>query len=204
MIYKNKKILAHFETEKLILALLISAILVIPILTVCIGVLLFDADFVRSVYFCLKWSAYILPIIIILLAGIAFYYSDFIIYKESSLYYYRFIFSKAPREIPYSEITECIISDGLWKNKGEYTRGRKIYLFNKNTIIGKYDIYSKIMFMCIAICGEHKVKIIDGDNKPKSLNSFYKLDYDSLTVEQKLKVCKHYCKLMKHNLSHKS
>ena len=197
MIKPDKKILAHYEKVKFIISLILGAIFVALVLFGSIGLILFELDIKLAALFCLKWCAIILPAVIVLLLAILFYYSDAVIFKEDSLFYYRCFFSKKSKEISYDKITECIISDGLRKHAGEYIRGRKIYLYNKNNLLAKYDIYSSLMYMCILKLGERKVRVVDNNLRLKTLSSQYNVNLEELSSEQKWRICKHYCKLMK-------
>lgn len=131
MVKENKRILAHFATEKQILIDSIIAVIVIPYLIITVGLLKTHLDIDQTVHFSLIWCAIVLPIVLIVLLCKAIFCSSSIAFKENSFLYYKNIFSKTATEIKYSDITECIISDGLWWHKNEYQRGRKIFLYNK-------------------------------------------------------------------------
>lgn len=194
---KNKKILAHFTTEKQILIDLIIAVIVIPYIIITIGLLKTHLDVSQTIYFSIKWCAIILPIVLIVLLGVAFFRSDSVVFKDNSLLYYKNIFSKTATEIKYSDITECVISDGLWRHKNGYQRGRKIFLYNKGNIVLTVEIYSVLMFMFSLKLHETKVRVVNDKCSLSSIGNYYKIDYNELSNEDKFKLCKHYCKLMK-------
>ena len=194
---KDKKILAHFQTEKQTLIYVILAIVLIPYFIVTIGLLKTHLDITQTISFSLKWCAIILPIVLVYLIAKAVYHSGTVVFKENSLLYYKNIFSKTATEINYSDITECVISDGLWRHSNAYQNGRNIFLYNKSNIIVRFEIYSLLMFMFSLTLHETRVRVVNDKRNLNSISHYYKIDYNSLTNEEKLKLCRHYCKLMK-------
>lgn len=194
---KEKKILAHFQTEKQTLIYVILAIVFIPYFIVTIGLLKTHVDIAQTIRFSLKWCAIILPIVLVCLIVKAIYHSGIVVFKENSLLYYHYFFSKKPKEINFSDITECVISDGLWRHKNEYVGGRKIFLYNKGKIILTVEIYSVLMLMFSLKLHETKVRVVNDKCNLSTIGDYYDIDYNELSTEDKFKLCKHYCKLMK-------
>lgn len=44
---------------------------------------------------------------------------------------------------------------------------------------------------------EAKVRVVNDNRNLSTISNYYKIDYNELSNEDKLKLCKHYCKSMK-------
>lgn len=205
MVKKQKKLWAHYEQIKHLLGTYIALFFLVPFLSLCFSCLAHSAeidsgvqDAVKSALLIgLKWYAIIMPIVTVLFIIRFLYNSDTVEFTDTSIKYYRWIFSKRSRSINFNKITECVISDGLWYHKKEYVHGRKIFLYNKGNIVLTLEIYSLFMLIFSLNLHESKVRVVNDNCNLSTISNYYKIDYNELSNEDKFKLCKHYCKAMK-------
>ena len=195
----EKKHLAHLQKIKEIVAYAIVTVVLVPLVAFCLGLALNDVSVSIAFAVCRKWSLIILPPLLAILLFFAFFCSDYIKFKDKSIEYYRFIFSKKSNAIDYGNISECVANSGLWLHKGEYVRGRKIYLFNDGQTIREFEINYDILFNLILNLGEATVKVVGDNRRLTTISNFYNVDFSSLSEEQQKALCKHYCKAMRNN-----
>lgn len=143
----------------------------------------------------LKWYAIIMPIVTVLFVIWFLFYSDTIEFTDDCIKYYRWIFSKKARNIFYDNITECVISDGLWEHQGKYLPGRVIRIYNKNKIVLLLGLYYKICLAIIFKLSDKKVRLVGENDKLITVDKYFKIDFMSLTYEQQVKLMKRYCRL---------
>ena len=199
----KQKLWAHYEQIRTIWGTYIALFFCVPALSLCFSCLAhkteIDAEFQAGLKLALlvglKWYAVIMPIITVLFVIWFIFYSDRVEFTEDSILYYRWIFSKKSYRTLYNEITKCILSDGLWLRQGKYVHGRKIIIYNKDTIILTLDLYYKLCLPFILNLSEKKVQLVDDNGKLKSINNYFKIDFTSLHCDQQLTVLKYYCKL---------
>lgn len=205
MVNKQQKLWASYETVRNILGIYITLFFAVPALAICFGLLshqtAIDARVEGAVKIAvlsgLKWYAIIMPIITVLFVIWFLFRSDRVVFTETSINYYKWIFSKHFRNISYDTITECVFKDGLRKHKGIYEHGRKIVIYNKEKIILELELYYKLCFMLVSVLIEAKIRVISNNLNLQTLDKHYNIDFNSLSDEQKLQILKHYCKLMK-------
>ena len=53
------------------------------------------------------------------------------------------------------------------------------------------------MFMFSLKIHETKVRVVNDNRNLSTISNYYKIDYNELSNEDRFKLCKHYCKLMK-------
>ena len=199
---KSKKLWAHYEQVKTIIGLYIVLFFAVPALSLMISYIVYSAEIEAgeqgalemALQVGLKWYAILMPIITVLFLVWFLYYSGKVEFTDASLNYYPYIFSKTPRIIHYNEVTECIISDGLWKHKSKYIHGRKVMFFNKNNIILSLGLFPKLCLCIILIFDHNKVKIIDDNEHCRSIDGYFKVNFFDLKREEQLKILKYYCK----------
>ena len=199
---KKQKLWAHYEQLKAILGYYITLFFVVPFCSLCFSALAHSKEIdggvqgaVRTALLIgLKWYAVIMPIITVLFIIWFLCYSDRVEFTDNSILYYRWLFSKKTRTIPYDKITACVFSGGLWKHKGGYKRGRKIFIYNKNEVILEPELYYKLCLSIALILREKKIRVIGENSNLKTIDSYFKIDFMSLSYEQQLKILKYYCK----------
>lgn len=144
----------------------------------------------------LEWYAVIILSVTVLFTIWFICYSDRVEFTDSAILYYRYIFSKKSRVVPYNQITECVFNDGFWLPKGECVSGRKILFYNKNDVILYLDLYYKLCLSVLLNLSEKKVWLVDDDTeKLETINNYFKIDFMNLSSEHQLKILRYYCKL---------
>lgn len=199
---KSKKLWAHYEQVKTIIGLYIVLFFAVPALSLMISYVVCSAEIEAgeqgaletALQVGLKWYAILMPIITVLFLVWFLYYSGKVEFADASLNYYPYIFSKTPRIIHYNEVTECVITDGLWKHKGKYIHGRKVMFFNKNNVILSLGLYPKLCLRIILIFDHNKVKIIDDNEHCRPIDAYFKINFFDLKREEQLKILKYYCR----------
>lgn len=149
--------------------------------------------FFLALKFCGKCLAIVVPIFFIIWSIRLFRLSAYIVFTDNTIKRYKHIFAKEYKEIHYTDITECVISHGLWKYKEGYKGKREIFLFNKGKCIAKYDINYRIMFMLYKHLESDKIRVIGDNGHKKTIDKFYKIDFMNLSDEQQIILCKDYC-----------
>lgn len=146
----------------------------------------------------LKWSALIM-IIPTVLAVLLFLFgraSSTVEFTEDSILYYENIFSKNPKSILYSSITECVVVCDLWKSNKEKTRARKVMLFDGSfLLLPMIGVYNQLVLRLVNNLGEPKVKVVTRNGNLKTFSKYYKIDFMSLNDEDKLKIIDYYCNI---------
>ncbi|MDE6058929.1 MAG: hypothetical protein K2G44_02700 [Clostridia bacterium] len=140
---------------------------------------------------------FIIPAFLLLDAFYALYHSETVAFKEDALVRYRTVFSKKGTEIAYSDITQCVASNGLWYHQGSYRRGRKVYLFSRSVLVKKLDLNSKLVLELYTRLGEKKFKVIGDNRHTKTIDKFFNIVFSELSYEQQLVLTKRYCHLTK-------
>ncbi len=200
----KKKLWAHYEELRFIIGLYITLFFVVPILSVLMSCLLHSSEIdggvdgaVRSAILSgLKWYGIIMPIVTVLFAIWFLYYSDTVTFTDTCIQYYSWLGSKKIREIPYDEISQCVIAGRLWFTNRSLRRprNRKIILYNKGNIIITFDIYSKLALMLILYLGEDRFKLVSDKGNLKMISKYYNIDFMSLNCIDQLKILNYYCK----------
>ena len=202
MEYSDKKIWAHYEEIKFITGLYIVLFFAVPFCVISFSCLAHSAEIddgvpgaVNSaILIGLNWCAIIMPILTVLFIVWFFFYSDKVKCTDTNIEYYRFLFSKESRNVPYSSITKCVFNDGLWHNKKKYVFGRKILIFNKSDVILRFDLHYKLCLLLINALGERKAMLVGNNETCKTVYNYFKIDFDKLQDSEKLKLLKYYCK----------
>lgn len=202
MEYSDKKIWAHYEEIKFILGLYIVLFFVVPFCIFGFCYLAHSAEIDDGVQGAInsmlligaKWCAVIMPILTVLFIVWFFFYSDKVKCTDTNIEYYRFLFSKESRNVPYSSITKCVFKGELWHYKNKYVFGRKILIFNKSDVILQLDLYYKLCLLLIDALGERKAMLVGNNETCKTVDNYFKLDFDKLPDSDKLKILKYYCK----------
>ena len=197
---KRKKLWAHYEQVKFILGFYITLFFFVPFSTFCISFLVHSKEIdtvaqegiTLAVQGALKWYAIIMPIITVLFIIWFLFYSDTVEFTDTSIKYYRWLFSKSARNISYNQIAECVLAGRLWNNKRKRTRGRKIILFNKS-IIAAFDIYSKLALMLALNLDESKFRLVGDNGNLITIDKYFNIDFMSLNFEEQLIILKYYC-----------
>lgn len=203
MVSNQKKLWAHYEQIKMILGTYIALFFTVPFSTLCISLLAHSKeinggvqDAVKTALLIgLKWYAIIMPIVTVLFIIWFLFYSDTVEFTDDCIKYYRWIFSKKARNIFYDNITECVISDGLWEHQGKYLPGRVIRIYNKNKIVLIPELYYKTCLAIIFKLSDKKVRLVGENDKLITVDKYFKIDFMSLTYEQQVKLMKWYCRL---------
>ena len=203
MVKNGKKIWAHYETLKGIIGYYIGLFCTIPILSMCFSCLASSKaidsgapDAIKVALLSgLGWAAIIIVVITILFIIWALFYTDTVVFSNTSIKYYRWPFSKDSREISYDEITECVFNDGLWWHKGQYKRGRKIWIYNKNKVILELELYYKLCLVIALTLRDKKIRVVADNLRLKTINNYFKIEFMNLSCEQQLAILKYYCKL---------
>ncbi len=206
MVNKEQKLLAHHEQIKTIIGIYIALFITVPILALCFSYLVYsskiDAGVQGAVKLALlsglKWYAIIISIITVLFTIWFLFYADKVKFTDSSIEYYRWIFSKKTRKIVYEDITECVLAGRLWNNERKRTRSRKIVLFNKAKIIITFDINFKLSLMLLLKLGEQKFKLVSEKGNLSSISKYFDIDFMSLTYDAQLKILQYYCSFTKY------
>lgn len=212
MVKKQQKLWAHYEKLKTILGTYITLFCFVPFSALSFSLLAHQTEINSGVQGAvkiaivsgLKWYAIIMPIITLLFVIWFACFSGKVEFTDNEIVYYKLLFSKKQRKVPYNIISQCVFSDGCWSNKNRCVRGRKILIFNKKDIIIAFDLYYALCFKLILTLGEPKVKVM-GDKynfqtnnfNIQSIDNYYNVDFSALSDEDKIKILKHYCKLTK-------
>ena len=201
----KKKLWAHYEQLRFIVGFYITLFFVVPILSVLMSCLLHSSEIdggvdgaVRSAILSgLKWYGIIMPIVTVLFAIWFLYYSDTVTFTDTCIQYYSWLGSKKIREIPYDEITQVVLCDGLWRHKGEYYRGMKIIFFNKNNIIFEPEISPELCLSVILTLAKERIWLVNDNlyHNLRRVDAYFKIDFMALSREQQLAILKYYCKL---------
>ncbi len=199
----ERKLWARYGRVKLIVGTYIALFFIVPFLSMCLSCLLHSKEIdggiegaIRlALLIGLKWYAIIFSILTVLFIIWFLYSSDTVEFTDDSILYYRWIFSKKAHETSLSEITECVFSDGLWKHQGDYVRGRKIILYNKNNVILELELYHRICVDMILKLRNKRIHLVDDNSHLKTIDNYFKIDFMSLSYEQQLEILKYYCKL---------
>ena len=198
----EKRIWAHYEEIKFIIGLYIVLFFAVPFCILGFSCLAYspeiDSDEPGAVNTALlvglNWCVVIMPILTVLFILWFFFYSDKVKCTDSDIQYYRFLFSKKSRNVPYSSITKCVFKGELWYYKKGYIFGRKILIFNKSNVVLQFDLYYKLCLLLINAVGEHKIMLVGNNETCKTIDNYFKLDFNKLRDNEKLKIIKYYCK----------
>ena len=205
MVKIHEKIWAHYEQLKSIIGYYITLFCILPLVLCGLSMLacgeiintgewvIIKPALIRG----LKWYAIIMPIITILFIVWFLCYTDTVLFSDTSIDYYRWIFSKEARRISYNEISQCVFNDGLWKHNGQWIIGRFILIYNKNKLLLKMELYYKLCQAIIVVLSDKEIGLIDEDCKLRTLDNYFKVDFMSLSYEEQIAILKHYCKLMR-------
>lgn len=209
---KFKKLLAYKYKIQNAIIYAVFFILAVPLIILCIGLHLNNNDLDASLIFSLKWSAIILPCLLVICLLYAFYFSAYLVITDKAVIFHKSIFTKNEESIDLCNITECIISDGRFEQNGKLVKGHKIFIY-VNNLAHIYQCNSMIILNLINRLGSENVKLVDYELEVNEANGFtekyllktfseyYNVDFDTLTNEQQKILCMHYCKLTK-NESH--
>ena len=184
----------------------ITLFFVVPILSVLMSCLLHSSEIdggvdgaVRSAILSgLKWYGIIMPIVTVLFAIWFLYYSDTVTFTDTCIQYYSWLGSKKIREIPYDEITQVVLCDGLWRHKGEYYRGMKIIFFNKNNIIFEPEISPELCLSVILTLAKERIWLVNDNLNLRRVDAYFKIDFMTLSRDQQIAILKYYCKRTKY------
>lgn len=202
----KKKLWAHYEQLRFIVGFYITLFFVVPILSVLMSCLLHSSEIdggvdgaVRSAILSgLKWYGIIMPIVTVLFAIWFLYYSDTVTFTDTCIQYYSWLGSKKIREIPYDEITQVVLCDGLWRHKGEYYRGMKIIFFNKNNIIFEPEISPELCLSVILTLAKERIWLVNDNLNLRRVDAYFKIDFMALSRDQQIAILKYYCKRTKY------
>lgn len=199
----NKKLWAHYERVKSILNIYITLFFLVPFISLCFSYLAHSTDIDSGVQDAvktallsgLKWSAIIIAVMTAVFIIWFVFYSDRVEFTDIEIKYYRWLFSKKFRTIPYEQITECVVMANIWNDKRDPTRRRKIILFNKKNIIITFDIYGKLALLLVIKLGENKFRLVGDSYNVTTISRYYRIDFMSLNFDEQLKILNYYCKL---------
>lgn len=192
-----KKFAARYEKETTALLFLIITLTGFPFVLFCIAFLAANGNMTYTLQ---MWGLLCLgtiPALLVLEALYALYHSEMITFKDGSFVSYRTVFSKKGTEVEFADITQCVASNGLWHYHGAYRRGRKVYLYNRNFLVKKLDLYGKLVVELYARFGEKKFRVVGDNDHVKTIDKFFNIVFGELSYEQQLILAKRYCHLTK-------
>ncbi len=193
---------AHYEALKTIIGIYIALFFITLFVCSCLSCLMYSKEIdtygnsaiqyalIRG----LKWYGVIILFITIAFIILFISNSDRVIFTDREIFYYKYLFSKKERIIQYDEITECVIVARLWNDKRNKTTKRRIVLFHKTNILITFDIYSKLVLLFSLHLDENKLKVVTDNGKLNTIGKFYDIDFNNLSLENKLKIIDYYCK----------
>ena len=207
----SEKIWANYRKTSDLFGYYLTAFFVVPILSILFSMMPYAAQlkelnaweaikisFRLSYLDGLKWWG-IIMVIITILAVLLFLFgraSSTVEFTEDSILYYENIFSKNPKSILYSSITECVVVCDLWKSNKEKTRARKVMLFDGSfLLLPRIGVYNQLVLRLVNNLGEPKVKVVTRNGNLKTFSKYYKIDFMSLNDEDKLKIIDYYCNI---------
>lgn len=121
--FKNNKYLSRKPTFLQGIALIPIGLVMTYLICVLISMALCDRV-VNGYMFKLAgiYTAYAAPVVLILVSVYILRASGYVKLYEDHLTYYRYCFSKKCRKIAYSDISECVVANGLRIRRGEYSQ----------------------------------------------------------------------------------
>lgn len=146
-----------------------------------------------------KLSAILEAILLILCILRLYFCSEYIVFTADAFRCYRHLFSKTWKEIQFEYVSECIISDGLWKRQSQYVRGRKIFLFYRGKKLKEFDLYGLLMLELLLRLG-NRVRIVGDKWHLTKIDKYYNIDFEHLRRDQQLVLTNYYCKSVHNNL----
>ena len=202
----KKKLWAHYVRLRFIVGVYITLFFGVPLLSLGFSYLVHSSDIEDGVQGTLriamlgglKWYGIIMPIVTVLFVLWFLYYSDQVQFTDTCIQYYSWTFSKKFREIPYDKITQVVFCDGLWRHKGEYYRGLKIILFNKNNIIFEPEISPELCLTVMLTLAKERIWLVNDNLNLRRVDNYFKIDFMALSREQQLAILRYYCKRTKY------
>lgn len=198
--FKNNKYLSRKPTFLQGIALIPIGLVMTYLICVLISMALCDRV-VNGYMFKLAgiYTAYAAPVVLILVSVYILRASGYVKLYEDHLTYHRYCFSKKCRKIAYSDISECVVANGLRIRRGEYSHEIGIYLYNRGKVLCRFEKNPKLVLELYEIVGDKNFRVIGDNCRLKTIDKFFDIDFSELTKEQKLILMKHYCKSTKGN-----
>lgn len=205
MVKEHKRLWAHYEKVKELIIIYFVLFFIVLFLAICFSLLTHQTEIdggkqgavTDAILIGLKWYAIIMPIITVLFAVGFLVCSDYVKFTEKSLKYYRWIFSKQSRNIPFDDITDCVVLAKIWKNKRDNETRRRITLFNKNQIVLQLDIYYKLALKLFLSLDDKRFRLVGEKGNLNTVSKYYNIDFENLNQEEQLKLLKDYCRFNK-------
>ncbi len=197
---KNKRFLAHGRKLKDILKKYVACAALLLLASLCVGVYVHAPKIEANVQEAmetaliegLQWGTTGIACISVFFIGWSFFYLDGVECTETSINYYKWIFSRRAKEIAYEEISDCVFSDGTWRYKKQNLTGVTTRFFKDEEEILSVNSNPEFCVQLFHALGE-KVKIVDHDRECVSLDRYFKTDFKRLMVEEKWKCLQCYC-----------
>lgn len=198
--FNNNKYLSRKPTFQQGIALIPIGLVMTYLICVLISMALCD-NVVDGYTFKLAgiYTAYVAPVVLILVSVYILMASGYVKLYEDHLTYYRYCFSKKSIDVAYSNISECVVANGLRIRRGEYSHEIGIYLYNCGKVLCRFEKNPKLVLELYEIVGDKNFRVIGDNCRLKTIDKFFDIDFSELTKEQKLILIKHYCKPMKGN-----
>lgn len=205
MVIKQQKLWAYYETLKDILGYYITLLFTFPLLSLGFNLLVRSHDIDTGVQGAVKeailsgfkWYAIIMLIITLLFAVWFIFKSGRIEFTDNSVLYFEYMFSKEKREIPYEQITQCIVLANIWNSKLNNKSKRRITLFDKDQVVLEADIYFVLAHKLYVKLGDNKFRLVGDNGNLITIGKYYKIDFANLNCEEQLMILKNYCRFMK-------
>lgn len=119
--------------------------------------------------------------------------SDRVELTDTSILYYRTIFSKQAREIDIDRVTKCVFNGRIWVHTIGHARGLRILvLTERDALITFFDLNRKL---CVAMLRAFPKKcwLVGESRRLKTVDNYFKIDFSSLTIEEQWAAMKDYC-----------
>lgn len=200
---QQKRLWAYYAKIGTIKGQYIALFCIFPFISIGLSCLAYSSDINAGVQNAvkiallngIKWYAIIMPIITVLYLVWFFLYSGTVEFSDDAIHYYRYLFSKTFKRIPYEIIDKCVLSDGLWKRKYEDVCGRKILFYYKQHVVLSMELNPQLCLSAVLNLNDKEVRIVGESRKLRTLDNYFKIDFMGLSYEQQLILLKYYCKL---------
>lgn len=191
---KNKKFMACRGTERLLLGLLIALVAVLPPAAFGFCWLFHHGVWERVLFAFTLVCAVGLPVIVVLMLLLMLSYSQTVVFERGGMVFSASVLSRKKQTVPYEDISEAVVCNGVWRRGGAEYRGREIFLLYEGKIFKRMELSWKIVLALLEHAGG-VVRFVGDGKHLKTPNAFYGVDFAALSAAQKKLLVRRYCRL---------